>query len=409
LFTLRTTLRTTPTWAASSSLVKIILSARTSEIGLMARSGIRLAGGAGEDQMHFIRLGGGEQALELVELHRVVGASAGGVDQDEIAIAHGPIASRRSSGRTHDAKRRADDVGVFELIDGGDAVGVERDQSDAVLLAKLEDWRRAWRAWWFCRRRSGRSGRRRAGRWSWCGRSGRRRWEQAFELLGDFSLTKSGCGRAARGGAARAGLTIRGQVVGDLVVDQLHVMFEEFLGNVGGLLGATSRRQIFDHRFERVDLLGDAEHGGVAGGGRLQNWRAVPCRFRRRDGGKVGAGGGAAAPSAPPMRWRRDSPRRRGVAERAPRPAAAAGTARRDGGDADVESLAGGDLHHFTAAQPQPAPGLVGAGVEDDGIVSPSRFSPARALRPWSSFEGLQIHRRDDASRPYRHPGGGFM
>ena len=48
-------------------------------------------------------------------------------------------ASRRSSTPFTTRKRRADDVGIsLELIDGGDAVGIERNQADAMLFAELE-------------------------------------------------------------------------------------------------------------------------------------------------------------------------------------------------------------------------------------------------------------------------------
>ena len=63
---------------------------------------------------------------------------AGGVDQDEVAVAHRQHGLAQFLGRVHDAQRRADDVGVFfQLIDGRDAVGVDGHEADAAVLVEF--------------------------------------------------------------------------------------------------------------------------------------------------------------------------------------------------------------------------------------------------------------------------------
>src|SRR3954468_20587306 len=89
--------------------------------------------------MHFIRRRGGEEVFQLVKLQRVVGASPGGVDQDEIAIVHRRDRIAQIFGIADDPQGRADNVGVFlQLIDRGDAVRVDRDQTDLPFLAELQ-------------------------------------------------------------------------------------------------------------------------------------------------------------------------------------------------------------------------------------------------------------------------------
>ncbi len=49
------------------------------------------------------------------------------------------MAAREFFAGGDDGQRRAEDVGIFfELIDGGDAIGVEGNQADAAFLAELE-------------------------------------------------------------------------------------------------------------------------------------------------------------------------------------------------------------------------------------------------------------------------------
>src|ERR1051326_816863 len=89
--------------------------------------------------MDFIGSSGGEEGLELIELQCVVGTAAGGVDQNEVAIGHGGDGIAQVLRTGNDSQRRADDVGVFlELIDGGDSVGVNRDQTNAVFFAQMQ-------------------------------------------------------------------------------------------------------------------------------------------------------------------------------------------------------------------------------------------------------------------------------
>ena len=124
----------TPTCAASSSLVKMILSATDfAENARYRQIDARLAHRARENQMHFIGpigSGGFEEAFELVELHRVFGASAGGVDENEFVVAHCRDGFAQFIGGIYRANFAAKDLGVFaELIDGGDAESIERDQT----------------------------------------------------------------------------------------------------------------------------------------------------------------------------------------------------------------------------------------------------------------------------------------
>ena len=139
MFTLRTTLSTMPTWAASSSLVKISLSTRTSvnrdtaswrhswlavvESTRCTSSGSAAARSLFSSLSFSVSLG-----LRPAVSIRMKSQSA-----------HRPHRVAQIVGPVHHAQRRADDVGVtLELIDGGDAIGVERDQPDAMLLAELQ-------------------------------------------------------------------------------------------------------------------------------------------------------------------------------------------------------------------------------------------------------------------------------
>src|SRR4051812_29136639 len=66
-------------------------------------------------------------------------ASPGGVDQDKVALVHAFDGGRQVFRGIHDLQWRAEDVGVFlQLIDGGDAEGVDGDQADAPLFAQFE-------------------------------------------------------------------------------------------------------------------------------------------------------------------------------------------------------------------------------------------------------------------------------
>ena len=65
--------------------------------------------------------------------------AAGGVDEDGVAIGHFLHGGDEFGGGEHDFERDADDVGVgAELIDGGDAVGVDGDEADFLALPQFE-------------------------------------------------------------------------------------------------------------------------------------------------------------------------------------------------------------------------------------------------------------------------------
>ena len=80
----------------------------------------------------------GEEVFQFLELQCIVGAAAGGVDQHEFAIAHRVDGFAKLLG---DVTTRSGEpmmsAYLLELIDGGDPIGVEGDQPDAVFLAEL--------------------------------------------------------------------------------------------------------------------------------------------------------------------------------------------------------------------------------------------------------------------------------
>ena len=101
-----------------------------------------LCGGAGEDEMDFRGLAGGDELGELIKFELVGVGAAGGVDENGITVGHFLHGGREFGGREDDFQRHANDVGVgAELIDGGDAVGVDGDEADLLFLPEFEGGR----------------------------------------------------------------------------------------------------------------------------------------------------------------------------------------------------------------------------------------------------------------------------
>ena len=69
----------------------------------------------------------------------VLGAAAGGVHQDQVEVAHRPHGLAHFPRRGDDLHRQVDDVGIGpQLLDGGDAVGVDGDQAHAAFFLEPE-------------------------------------------------------------------------------------------------------------------------------------------------------------------------------------------------------------------------------------------------------------------------------
>ena len=64
-----------------------------------------LAGGGRQDQMNLVRLDRGEDALQFVQFQRVIGAAAGGVDENELAVVHPPSRLPQFFGAGYDPER----------------------------------------------------------------------------------------------------------------------------------------------------------------------------------------------------------------------------------------------------------------------------------------------------------------
>src|SRR5690606_34351534 len=81
----------------------------------------------------------GNGRAEFFNLFGVVGASAGGVDEDEVVPAERAQSTGVFVGIVDDVYVETDDVGVHaQLIGRGDAVGVGRDECDACAFAYRE-------------------------------------------------------------------------------------------------------------------------------------------------------------------------------------------------------------------------------------------------------------------------------
>ena len=80
----------------------------------------------------------GQERAKLVEPRLVVLAAPGRVDEDHVDVGHAVDGLVKLAGGADDPQRHLDDLGVGpELLDGGDAVRVERDQADPKLLRSL--------------------------------------------------------------------------------------------------------------------------------------------------------------------------------------------------------------------------------------------------------------------------------
>ncbi len=89
--------------------------------------------------MHFVRRRLGQKRLQFLKPDLILGAAAGGVQEDQIEMAHPLDGLPHLPRGRNDVHRQVDDIGVGpQLLDGGDAVGIDGDQAHAAFLLQPE-------------------------------------------------------------------------------------------------------------------------------------------------------------------------------------------------------------------------------------------------------------------------------